>query len=316
MDGYACDIDWLTALKKGSERVYVESGTRSRDSDCPASAQSGYSVVVSYGVAMMFARLALFVVFSLATPLAAWSAEIALNLSGDAFQGGPAFLVSIDDEPVGEGTVDPVPDGPDGAEFTFTVPDSVLAAGKTLQIRLTNDHYKEGVGDRNLRIVSARVGEVSLVASDFDIVYPDGYVGTDGSGLLTTNSQVAVADRPASGWVEAAVAPVAVCDESAVVAGYANGVYQPTEEQNAELAPILNRAKEGDCSVTIRGYASTSGPEDANQRVSEVRAKAVLEYLVQNGASFTSTDVAGVGETEEFGPSQADNRRVTVQLAN
>ncbi|MEQ1771665.1 MAG: OmpA family protein [Devosia sp.] len=389
----------------------------------------------------------------------AQGSEVSVWLSGDYFQGGPAFSILLDDKEIGSGLVDPMPATAKGTEFTFTVDDAVLAAAQTFKVRLTNDKNEKGVGDRNLQIVRVMIGDVELKPTDFTIdeqgnIYP---IGADGK--VVSNNHIAFVRQPATGWLtgvppvvaavpsaepevsapvevaaaqpsaepeamssaepvatpepavpdqpamaveptvpaepaaeaapssepmatpepavpdqptmstdqpallepplegeamssaEAAVTPEPVpveqpareapvepalpaetvvatapevaagpvgpaCAMNATVGGYQSGVLNVTNKQRTQLAAILSRATQGGCSVVIKGYSGTAGATDLNKSVSQARAEAVRDYLVANGASFTSLAVSGEGETEHFGPQQADNRVVTVELAD
>ncbi|MDT8441377.1 MAG: OmpA family protein [Desulfuromonadales bacterium] len=69
-----------------------------------------------------------------------------------------------------------------------------------------------------------------------------------------------------------------------------------------EMIPILEQAKmilNEDTSVrfTVAGHTDSTGPEVYNQGLSERRAKAVRDWLVNNGIAASRLDVAGYGET-------------------
>ena len=82
-----------------------------------------------------------------------------------------------------------------------------------------------------------------------------------------------------------------------------------------DLAASLSRYPEYD--LTIVGHASTDGPTDFNQRLSENRASAVRSFLAQNGVGGTRMQDFGRGETEPLpGIAGQDplNRRVEIAI--
>jgi outer membrane protein OmpA-like peptidoglycan-associated protein len=69
-----------------------------------------------------------------------------------------------------------------------------------------------------------------------------------------------------------------------------------------------------DKSITIEGHANTTGDPEANHRLSEMRAEAVKEFLVEQGVDSSRISVSAFGsERPEFSPgSSGKNRRVTI----
>ncbi|NNE95074.1 MAG: BON domain-containing protein [Acidimicrobiales bacterium] len=76
---------------------------------------------------------------------------------------------------------------------------------------------------------------------------------------------------------------------------------------------ILTEAS-ADIRLEVQGYTDTSGGTEANQRLSERRAAAVRQYLVEGGVNGAILTSKGFGETTQFGPELADNRRVRFAL--
>ncbi len=87
-----------------------------------------------------------------------------------------------------------------------------------------------------------------------------------------------------------------------------------------ESLPTLQSAIEilqgasADIRLEVQGYTDTSGGTEANQRLSERRAAAVRQFLVDGGVGAEVLTSNGFGETTQFGPELADNRRVRFQL--
>jgi outer membrane protein OmpA-like peptidoglycan-associated protein len=71
--------------------------------------------------------------------------------------------------------------------------------------------------------------------------------------------------------------------------------------------------------VDVVGHASSDGPEDYNQRLSEQRAVSVADYLIRQGVLRDRLFVAGRGESQPIASNdteqgRAQNRRVEITL--
>ena len=269
----------------------------------------------------------------------AQAGEVSVRLGGTAYNGGPAFRLVLGGTVVGEGTVENV----DGQDFSFNVSDDILSLNQDLRITLTNDAFVDVGGDRNLRIIGAIVGNSTLSPANFDI-YRVGQVDpiTSSSGMLFGNNDYGLAQAPDTGWIDPArplpqpsePAPVSeappvnsvatpapsvadaapgACDAKGLVASFPIGTAQISENLFAGLPEILRQAQ-GNCAVTITGFASSSGSASLNQRISEERAEAVLQFLLAKGAKFTAHDVLGAGATNQFGAQGNENRRVQITV--
>ncbi len=94
-------------------------------------------------------------------------------------------------------------------------------------------------------------------------------------------------------------------------------------EIRPDAASILDRVAQnvfniGSSSITLVGHADTAGPEAYNQWLSERRAFAVREYLLDKGIA---TQVVAKGRGEEDprvatkdGVEEQENRRVEIQI--
>ena len=93
-----------------------------------------------------------------------------------------------------------------------------------------------------------------------------------------------------------------------------------SDEILAESLPTLDsavrilREAAADIRLEVQGYTDTSGGDQANQRLSERRAAAVRDYLVEGGVNADALTSRGFGETTQFGTELADNRRVRFAL--
>ncbi|MCI0683015.1 MAG: OmpA family protein [Gemmataceae bacterium] len=66
--------------------------------------------------------------------------------------------------------------------------------------------------------------------------------------------------------------------------------------------------------IVVDAYASTDGKEQHNKTLSEKRAKAVEDYLIQQGVPKDKIAAKGHGETDSFSTSDlAQNRRATLK---
>jgi hypothetical protein len=240
--------------------------------------------------------------WSLSIP--AHATEIAVWLGGTAFEGGPAFQVTIDGTDVGQGVVDPIPSTATGSRFAFEVPDDLLGTASELQIRLTNDKYDPAGGDRNLRVLSEGI---RLPPESISIETAGGRIRAD--GWLFQKTDVAVVRPPDGQWPP----PRAQCDASVTIGPFGLGEIS-VSESTIQLGPILDQAH-GSCGVIVTGYSSAGGTPEVNRSIAEQRARAVLALLRKLGATFKTEQVVAFGSTNQFGPTAADNRRLVVRVA-
>lgn len=78
--------------------------------------------------------------------------------------------------------------------------------------------------------------------------------------------------------------------------------------------------KEPDVKVKIAGHADSIGAEDHNQRLSEKRAAAVIQYLISKGITPERLTPAGYGESRPIATNwteegRAKNRRVELKVS-
>lgn len=257
----------------------------------------------------------------IAGPAAA--AEIQVRLSGTSFEGGPAFELTLAGQVVGTGTVQ-TPTA-EGQLFQFEAADALLAQNGDLSVVLTNDHFGGDGQDRSLFVLEAQIGSSVLSPADFILV-------SNGEPLkrelnpgvqIWSATEVAVAPPPPGGWLgpdaaESTSAPAqeagpTSCSAAGDLVDFAPGA--ATAPFSTEgMAGVLEQARTGACLVTITGYADRNGSPLVNRRITAARAASVLDYLLVNGAVFSSTEVVPTEGTDEFGPDLAANRKVAVQL--
>jgi outer membrane protein OmpA-like peptidoglycan-associated protein len=126
--------------------------------------------------------------------------------------------------------------------------------------------------------------------------------------------------------IEAAVARFGQLDEyyilDEVTVYFANGKTRLEAEYKPKVLQLADRARSiNGYMVQVIGYASSSGNEELNQRLSEDRANNVAIFLSQQGRIPLTNMLApgAMGESRQVGnPSsaegQAENRRVVVRV--
>ncbi|MFY9512979.1 MAG: OmpA family protein [Rubrivivax sp.] len=90
------------------------------------------------------------------------------------------------------------------------------------------------------------------------------------------------------------------------------------KKQLEVFAEVLKGKKGSGKTVRIEGHADASGAAAANQTLSQKRAEAVKEYLVELGADSTMLTPVGVGANalkNSKDPFAAENRRVEIGRA-
>ncbi len=80
----------------------------------------------------------------------------------------------------------------------------------------------------------------------------------------------------------------------------------------AKVASTLNQYNQS--TVVVNGYASIEGNPAFNQTLSQNRASAVAQYLVNQGVAAGRVSAVGHGGTTQFGSSYEPNRRVEMTI--
>lgn len=98
--------------------------------------------------------------------------------------------------------------------------------------------------------------------------------------------------------------------ESAVLNDYAKRALDAS-------ASVL--ASNAEARVEVGGHTDSSGPEDYNMKLSQRRAEAVRQYLVQAGVDLSRLTVRGYGESQPISSNEtvlgrSDNRRTELTL--
>ncbi|MBA2880487.1 outer membrane protein OmpA-like peptidoglycan-associated protein [Desulfosalsimonas propionicica] len=80
----------------------------------------------------------------------------------------------------------------------------------------------------------------------------------------------------------------------------------------ARVAKVLNQYPQ--TLLRVEGHTDQVGPEDYNQRLSERRAEAVKNALIQQNVDPRRVSAIGYGESQPISSSDAVNRRVEIRI--
>jgi outer membrane protein OmpA-like peptidoglycan-associated protein len=78
------------------------------------------------------------------------------------------------------------------------------------------------------------------------------------------------------------------------------------------VADVLNRYPQ--TTIRVEGHTDATGPETYNQQLSERRADAVKNALVQRGVDSRRVYTVGFGESQPISSNNAANRRVNIVI--
>jgi len=78
------------------------------------------------------------------------------------------------------------------------------------------------------------------------------------------------------------------------------------------VADVLNRYPQ--TTIRVEGHTDATGPETYNQQLSERRADAVRNALVQRGVDSRRVYTVGFGESQPISSNNAANRRVNIVI--
>lgn len=91
--------------------------------------------------------------------------------------------------------------------------------------------------------------------------------------------------------------------------------YAIKANSHATLSKVAGTLREyGQTTVVVNGYASIEGDKGFNKTLSENRAIAVANYLVNNGVNAQRISAYGHGATTQFGSGYEANRRVELSI--
>lgn len=88
-----------------------------------------------------------------------------------------------------------------------------------------------------------------------------------------------------------------------------------TVPETAELTAIASKAKAKGLTLDVRAYTDEHGRLAYNRRLSERRARAIGDYLIEHGVPASKVSVHGMGPTDKYGNDRQD-RRAEVIVVN
>lgn len=241
------------------------------------------------------------------------ASEVVVQLAADKIDADPLFSVSVNGTEIGSGTMPDSYETTQGhtfvtdaeakvKEFVYEAP--TLKAGDILTVAFLNDKYDEERRlDANLYVISVAVDGRKLENADSRIHFPDGRV-TDS---VLEMGAVTIA------WTAAAeyVVPEVPCEAKVIaITAISNGTVELDAAGKAQLDALGGGPSS--CIISVTGYSSSSGNDATNLAVASARAENAADYLAKLG--YVNVQSKGFGETDQFGPNQADNRRVIVEF--
>ena len=197
--------------------------------------------------------------------------------------------------------------------------DTTVSVATIQPIIVTADSF--GFSKNIAKLVEVIGGtQIATAASiTFDLVF--------GTGSLKPELEAARADREKRRTEQAAGAITAeACETRFSVISKTDAIYFKTGSADLDqasaplldsLAAIANRCPS--VKIDVDGHTDNVGSKTANQRLSEQRAKAVVDYLTGKGVTATRIRSAGYGDTRpvagnETEKSRADNRRIEFKV--
>ena len=204
--------------------------------------------------------------------------------------------------------------------ITRTSPDAVSVA-TTQPIVVTAESFGLMPGIAKLSEAMGGIRIVPDAPITFDLVF--------GSGKLKPELEAAEAGRAKSRAAEEAkVMPTESCETRLGVLSETNAIYFKTgsAELDKESEPLLNSGADiakrcPSVKFRVEGHTDNVGGRRFNQRLSEERAKSVVDYLIAKGVVADRISSAGYGETRPVAPNdseanRAKNRRIEFKVTN
>jgi outer membrane protein OmpA-like peptidoglycan-associated protein len=235
---------------------------------------------------------------------------------------------------------------------TFAVPTGLLTPTSQITVRFSGgDSYDPALGaDTNFYIASLAIDDTAIALDAATIDDPAnpsgavelvaGFLGLYATGAtasfavpamdpapVATAPEPAPAERTEAPAIEAEPVAAAtsepepaqepLCDVATTldITGFGNNGLSLDDAAKADLDALAASLAGQDCAIDILGYASSSGSDSANARISLARAHLVEEHLTAAGIDASAITADGAGETRQFGDSQQSNRRVVVTVA-
>ena len=269
---------------------------------------------------------------------------LVLRVAGETAGPPVRFDVLIGDTVVGSSTIEgagPISAGEAAAaqvsDFSYYIPARALGFGQPIRVVLTR--APNDTGDTDLFVAGAILGGRSIDPAEMGL---EDEAGIPLSNPLVAGMVVVFGKRwsvsipipPALATAEA----VASTDVTNVKADLGNSQTSEVEDASCTVAATINltafqhgsanlegegkaqivelaRTLDGQvCAVAVTGYASSRGDADVNAEIARRRAATVYAEMESLNIDLTRAIQRGAGETVQFGPGDADNRRVVVEI--
>jgi OOP family OmpA-OmpF porin len=191
--------------------------------------------------------------------------------------------------------------------------------GKRIGLRLESRAlYSVDESDTDILVSAGLNYYLGKVTADPVVVEP---VDSDGDGV--TDDRDRCPGTPLGTRVDADGCPLAVAQVASIKLKVNFGFNSTKVEERyfsdlGELAVFLKRFS--DLEVVVEGHTDSVGPEDYNQQLSQARAQAVVDTLVnQHGIDAARLEPKGYGESQPVASNdteegRAENRRVMATL--
>lgn len=127
---------------------------------------------------------------------------------------------------------------------------------------------------------------------------------------VATDTEVAAIEEAAP-----ATSQTCALDNLYNVVGFNENSNELTPRLTARLDEIAKDIGSNRCVLQLVGYSSTQGDYATNALFAVERAQNVLQYLRAHGVEVVSANATGAGETDQFGPTFSDNRRVVITVS-
>ncbi|MEA1916196.1 MAG: OmpA family protein [Campylobacterota bacterium] len=181
------------------------------------------------------------------------------------------------------------------------------------QYRVIKDRDADGVSDNIDKCLDTKSG-VSIDANGCEVVKQEiEKIAQTSQATLTKTQECTIVDGKITGSECTNITDLLI--------NFENNSYIIEEDSFAIIEEFANFLKENDVySVEIVGYTSSIGDDEYNMKLSQQRAEAVSNALIQYGVSSDRLESIGKGEadpiaTNESEDGRAKNRRIEAKFS-